>query len=244
MSSLHIAIVEDEMIIAETISLMLEGLGYTICWHAARYGEAVNLLDQDLPDLLLLDIQIAGKLDGIDLAKLVQEQYNLPYIFITANADAGTIERAKSVRPMAYLTKPVTKSLLFSAIEIAVNNYNQLTIATGQDIPAKTHRESIFVKDSHGYRKVSFSSIFYLQSDANYVHLKLNDGKQVLVRSTLPELLSQLDPACFHRIHRSYAVNTLHVERVGSDEVVVGGETLPLGKTFKPDLMAALGIAD
>jgi DNA-binding LytR/AlgR family response regulator len=244
MSTIRIAIVEDEIIIAETIGLMLEELGYTVCWQATRYGEAVNLLDQDLPDLLLLDIQIAGKLDGIDLAKLVEEQYRLPYIFITANADAATIERAKQVRPMAYLTKPVTKNLLFSAIEIALNNYNHSRPEPVVTNNPALKRDSIFVKDSHGYRKVYFHTILFLQSEGNYVHVKLSDGKEVLVRTTLPDLMAQLDSTLFVRVHRSYAVNTTHIERLMAEELLVAGQGIPLGKTYRQDLLASLGIAE
>ncbi|MES2777562.1 MAG: response regulator [Bacteroidota bacterium] len=244
MSKLRIGIVEDEMIIADTIILMLEDLQYEVLWHAAKYGEAVNFLDNEQPDLLLLDIQLSGKLDGIDLARLVQEQYNIPYIFITANADAATIERAKMVRPMAYLTKPVTKGLLFSAIEIALSNYNQSKpLPPSANSTPSPIRDAIFVKEAQGYRKVYYANILYLQSDGNYVHLKLNDGKQVLVRSTLPDLLEQIDPTIFVRIHRSYAVNTRQVERLLTDEVVVAGHSLPLGKTYKELLHAALGIS-
>ncbi|HMP92014.1 MAG TPA: response regulator [Phnomibacter sp.] len=241
---LRIAIVEDDFIIAEAIQVMLEDLGYQVCWQAARYGEAINKLDEHLPDLLLLDIQLSGKLDGISLARQVMEQYGLPYIFITANADALTIERAKYVQPMAYLTKPITKSLLYSAIEIALTNYAQFTRTVPVPVPSYKGRDFIFIKENQGYSKIFFAQIVYLQSEGNYVHLRLTDGKQKLVRATLPDLLKQLDDSVFMRIHRSYVVNINYLERLMADEIRVAGQVVPLSKSYREELHQKLGISN
>ena len=239
---LNIAIVEDDMIIADTISEMLEELGYAVLWHASRYSRAIDLLDTSLPDLLLLDIQLTGRLDGIDLARVIKEQYHIPYIFLTANADAATIERAKEVKPMAYLTKPVTKNLVFSAIEIALDNYNQQQNhlqATKANTPP---RDAIFVKLGNQYRKVYFKEIVCIESDSNYVNIILGGGSKIVTRTTLPELLEQLDPAIFARVHRSFAVNIHFVEAVQKEELQLQGARVPFGKAYRDELFKRLGI--
>ena len=244
---IRIGIVEDDMIIADTISDMLENLGYTVSWHAARYSQAVELLEETLPDLLLLDIQLTGRLDGIDLAKLVKEQFGIPFIFLTANADAATVDRAKAVKPMAYLTKPVTSSAVFSAVEIALDNYSQASL---EKPPAENGHsagtDSIFVKEGLQYRKLNFKEIVYLQSDAKYVTIILATGAKVLVRTPLPDLLRLLDPAIFLRVHRSYAVNRQHIEAVLHGEIKLQGQVVPVpcSKIYKEELYKALGISE
>src|SRR3984885_8608429 len=123
MSVLNIGIVEDELVIARTILSTLDELGYSHCGPAINYTEAMEMLEHQRPDLLLLDIQLAGKKDGIDVAQKLNELYQVPFIFLTANSDAETIDRAKKVRPHAYIVKPFTKEELFAAIEIAFSNF-------------------------------------------------------------------------------------------------------------------------
>ncbi len=95
MSALKIGVVEDELVIARTILGTLEELGYSYCGPAISYTEAIEMLESNKPDLLLLDIQLSGKKDGIDVAEKVNELYPMPFIFLTANSDAETIDRAK-----------------------------------------------------------------------------------------------------------------------------------------------------
>src|SRR5664279_6566958 len=123
MSVLKIGIVEDELVIARTIVSTLDELGYSHGGPAINYTEAMEMLVNDKPDLLLLDIQLSGRKDGIDVAQKINELYQLPFIFLTANSDAETIDRAKKVKPHAYIVKPFTKEELFAAIEIAFSNF-------------------------------------------------------------------------------------------------------------------------
>ncbi len=244
MHKIKIAIVEDDMIIADDIGLMLEALGYELLWHAPRYTAALDKLEQQQPDLLLLDIQLGGKLDGIHLAQVIKEQYGIPFIFLTANADAATIERAKKVNPMAYLTKPVTKSLVYSAIEIALSNYNETQAVNSISSAGAATRDSVFVKDGNQYRKINFNDIVCLQSDGNYITVQLADHSKVLVRSSLPDLLQQLDPIHFIRVHRSYAINIRMVDAVLPDEIKMKTMLVPFAKTYKEDLFKALRIGE
>lgn len=244
MKKLKIGIVEDDMIIADTLTSMLQSLEYDVTEQASRYSEAIEMIENEQPDLLLLDINLVGKLDGIDVARIVGEKYGIPYIFLTANSDAHTISRAKEVRPMAYLTKPVTKELLFSAIEIAFSNFNATSI---QSAPTPTKdaappRDFIFVKDGYQFRKVLFSEIHYLESEHNYVAIHLEKGSKILVRSKFEEFIENLDPSMFMRVHRSYTVNLPLVDNVFPTELSVQGKMVPIGKSYKEEVYKALGI--
>src|SRR5919202_6006521 len=123
MSLLKIGIVEDELVIARTVLSTLDDLGYSHCGPAINYTEAMEMLEQNKPDLLLLDILLSGKKDGVDVAQKLNELYHLPFIFLTANSDGETIDRAKKVKPHAYIVKPFTKEELYAAIEIAFSNF-------------------------------------------------------------------------------------------------------------------------
>lgn len=245
MSVLKIGIVEDELVIGRTILNTLEELGYTHCGPAINYTEAMEMLEQHKPDLLLLDIQLSGKKDGIDIAEKLNEFYHLPFIFLTANSDGETIERAKKVKPHAYIVKPFTKEELFAAIEIAFSNFtgSRHTGKSGgtDPYPAKDY---MFVRDGYVFRKIAFNELSHLESDANYLILHLRTQKKVTVRASLNEFSANLDPNTFIRIHRSYSVNIHQVDDIFPTEVSVNGAKIPIGKSYRDDFLKALGISE
>ena len=223
----------------------LDELGYSHCGPAINYTEAMEMLEQNKPDLLLLDIQLSGKKDGIDVAQKLNELYHVPFIFLTANSDGETIDRAKKVKPHAYIVKPFTKEELFAAIEIAFSNFtgNRSNAKSDQGDCYQT-KEYMFVRDGYVFRKIFFNELLYLESDANYITLHLKSQKKVMVRSTLNDFVAQLDQKTFIRIHRSYSVNIHLVDDIFPTEVSVSGIKIPIGKSYREDLFKALGIKE
>jgi DNA-binding LytR/AlgR family response regulator len=240
---LKIGIVEDDMVIADALCEMLVSIGYQVTEPAMRYAEAIDMIEREKPDLLLLDITLIGKMDGIDIAFAVQKNFHLPFIFLTANMDASTIERAKAVQPLAYLAKPITKEQLYSAIEIAFSNFNT---RKPHEEAVKPHSEvvqdSVFVKDGYAFRRILFADILFMESDANYVSIHLSDGKKVMTRNKLDDFILQLDGKMFIRVHRSFAVNRKRIEGVFPTELIIGAMKIPIGKTYRDDLLRNLGI--
>jgi len=245
MSVLKIGVVEDELVIARTIIGTLHDLGYEHCGPAINYTEAIEMLEREKPDLLLLDIQLSGKKDGFDVADRLNASFPMPFIFLTANSDGETIERAKKVKPHAYIVKPFNKEELFAAIEIAFSNFKgsqgnrKSSGATNWQA-----RDHIFVKDGHVFRKIYLEEILYLESDANYVIVYLESRKKVMIRSTINDLIEQLDDRNFIRVHRSYSVNINRIEDVSPIAILMQGHTIPIGKSYKDELFKALGIKD
>lgn len=242
MSELKIGVVEDELVIARTIIHTLEELGYAHCGPAINYTEAIEMLQQDAPDLLLLDIQLSGKKDGIDVAEKLNAAGNIPFIFLTANSDADTIERAKSVRPHAYIVKPFNKQELFAAIEIAFSNFSDRHQPKEKAAPAA--KDHLFVRDGYIFRKVFFSELLYLESDANYLVLHLKSHRKIMVRSTLNDFITQLDARSFVRVHRSFCINIHLVDDVAPTEITVSENKIPVGRSYRDDLLKMLGITD
>lgn len=245
MSILKIGVVEDELVIARTIVSTLDELGYWCCGPAINYTEAMEMLEQDKPDLLLLDIQLAGKKDGIDVAQKLNELFQIPFIFLTANSDAATIDRAKKVKPHAYIVKPFTKEELYAAIEIAFSNFtgnrSSVKTATGVSWPAK---DFMFIKEGYVFRKIYFNEVLYLESGANYVTVHLQSNRKVVVRSTLNDFVEQAGQPIFIRVHRSYSVNINKIEDVFPTELSIQETTIPIGKSYREELFKALGIKD
>ncbi|MCA9976930.1 MAG: PAS domain S-box protein [Chloroflexota bacterium] len=120
MTKSRIMIVEDESIVALDIQQRLQRMGYEIVAVAARAETAIQRAQEVLPDLVLMDIQLRGELDGIDAADLIYGRFNIPVIFLTAFADEATLQRAKKVTPYGYLLKPLQEQELHTTIATAL----------------------------------------------------------------------------------------------------------------------------
>lgn len=120
MSSLKIVIVEDESIVAMDLQTRLENYGYTIVGHAVSGKSALSLVENNHPDVILMDIQLKGELDGIQTAELIKRQMDVPILFLTAYADKSTLERAKVTEAFGYILKPYHERELYTSIEMAV----------------------------------------------------------------------------------------------------------------------------
>ena len=115
-----ILIVEDEAIVAEDLSQKLGRLGYEICGITAQGEEAVVLARDRRPDLVLMDIRLQGRMDGVEAAELIRREGGLPVIYLTAHSDRPTLQRAKLTEPFGYILKPFEELELETHIEMAL----------------------------------------------------------------------------------------------------------------------------
>jgi two-component system cell cycle sensor histidine kinase/response regulator CckA len=122
-AKVRILVVEDEGLIAEEIQDRLQRLGYEVTAIADSGEKAIAAAEQTQPDLVLMDIRIKGKIDGIDTAKEIRKRQSVPIIYLTAHSDVATLERAKQTAPGGYVLKPFHESDLVVAIEMATHKH-------------------------------------------------------------------------------------------------------------------------
>ncbi len=115
-----ILVVEDESIIAADIAMSLRSLGYEVIATVPSGERAIKKVEENRPDLILMDIVIKGGMDGIETADQIRSQFRVPVVFLTAYADEKTLERAKITGPFGYITKPFEETDLRVAIEIGL----------------------------------------------------------------------------------------------------------------------------
>ena len=227
MHKIKIGIVEDEMIIAETIILALKKLGYEVVGAVGDYKNAIEMIDKTAPDLVLLDINLGTKKDGIDLALEIKERFGTPIIFLTANSDAATISRAKAINPLAFLVKPFVNHDLYAAIEIGFYNYNN---NLKNALEASKH---LVLKVGNAFEKVLIDEVIFLKSEQNYIMLNLVKEKKLLVRYTAKEMLEQLPDALFVKINRTYIVNCNYILKIESSSLFIDNLKLNISKAVK-----------
>jgi DNA-binding LytR/AlgR family response regulator len=236
MKQLKIGIIEDDLLIAESISVALKQIGYQPTRAVRNYQNAIQLIEEEKPDLLLIDIMLQGEADGIALAKKINSDYDIPFIFLTANSDAATVNRAKETHPMAYLVKPFTEHDLFSSIEIAFNNYNNRQ-KDAMPFASSYLKKVIFIKQADLFHKLEIDDILYLESDNVYLNIYTASKKHFIVRNKLDDFVADLSNPDFVKVHRSFAVNLKHVDAIDSIHVKIEGKNIPLQKPYKEDLL-------
>jgi PAS domain S-box-containing protein len=125
MSKITVVVVEDELIVAKDIQNNLIKLGYDVPATASNAAGAMEKINEIKPDLVFLDIKLKGDIDGIQIAAMIKETYNIPVIFLTSYVDKATLDRAKVTEPYGYIVKPFNESELQSTVEMALYKFKK-----------------------------------------------------------------------------------------------------------------------
>lgn len=239
--AISILIVEDNVLIADDMQMILEDMGYNVVANVTSYEKAVVALEENTIDLALLDIQLATEKSGIDIGKHIRDNYDIPFVFVTSNSDKETLNQAKEVKPNGYLVKPFEEKDLYTTIEITMSNFEESETKAESKKNKSVLKKSIFVKDSHLYRKIIFKDILYIKSDNVYIEI-YTTGKTYVVRSTLKDFLKKLPQDDFLRTSKSYIINIRHVQAMNSRDVIIDDKMIPVSKEFKPIIQEMLNI--
>ena len=124
MSEIRVLIVEDEPLIAADIESTLNNIDFTVAGMAHNYETALQALKNNTPDIVLLDVNISDEKDGIDIGNFINENYKIPFVYLTSYADKVTLDRAKKTRPAGYIVKPFEDKDLLAGLEIALYNFS------------------------------------------------------------------------------------------------------------------------
>lgn len=255
MEKIHTLIVEDEAIVALDLADRLEGMGYTVAGTAANGEEALRIFGQFPVDIVLMDIHIQGPVDGIGTALKIRELRPVPLIYLTAQTDPQTVERAKATFPSAYLAKPFDDKNLELAIELALHNFAFQKTGTPANVPSVSTppngaekisltadnilrtEAAIFIKQNYKFVKFKPEDLLYCQADGIYTDLFTKEKKYTL-RLTLKQVVDKLQYPPLVRVHRSYAVNRLNIESFTDQDVTVGSLEIPVGGSYKEEFLS------
>lgn len=250
MKKAQILIVEDDMIIATDLSVHLARRGYDIVGIVTRGEDALRQLDCRPPDIVLMDINLRGSLDGIETSRRLRQMYPaLLVIYLTANADDSSYERARTTHPHAFIAKPFKKRDLERTIELALlqrGATDEPPVAAPDSTPAEqldsyVLDDRIFVRDRDRLVKIPIQDIAYAAADRNYCRV-FTAERDYLLTLPLRAFEARLNARQFVRIHRSYIINLTRVEAISDNAsfVSVGNRSLPVSKSCKADLLKSL----
>ncbi len=226
MTKPKIVIIEDELIIAETISTYLNKLGYTVVAKIKSLSKAMETLDKTEFDLALVDINIDGGEEGIELGKYFH-QIRKPFIYLTSYSDPSTMEKVKRTKPDAFISKPFTQRDLYTNIEVV--------LCRREESSSEINYERIKLFDGYKQIFIQPGDIQWIQADGVYLKIKTT-STQFLQRTNFKEMLDRIPREVVQRVHRSWAVNLKHADEITSNSIKISDQIIPISKTYKKEI--------
>lgn len=236
---LKILIVEDELIIGAHISTVLQEHGYETLDVVSRGEEVPGIIATEQPHIIIMDIQLAGQLNGIETAKIVAQTSRIPVIFLTSNSDPATFNKSKEAYPYAFLSKPFKEDDLIRTIELINNRLHYTEGKVNKEDVALELLDRIFVKDKDKMVRINVADILYVTADRNYCNV-ITAQKKYILSISLKSFETKASSSSFVRIHRSYLVNLYKIDQLDDHYVFINNESLPISKSYKKDLVGKL----
>jgi DNA-binding LytR/AlgR family response regulator len=238
---MKILIVEDEALYADKLEMLIEQLEYEHLATVDNSADALRVVQEQKPDLILMDIYIRGEHDGIELANLILKNHPIPIIFITSLQDNLTFNRAARVNPIQFIQKPFNDLQLQRSIELSIKNLADAAAtepAWENDLFVQEH---LFIKVRNKLEKVAINEIVFVEADGRYCQI-FTENKKYLVRMGLHELEEKLPKDLFVQSHRSYLVNVAKIRSIDLQDnfIQLKEHQIPLSKRQKEVLVAKL----
>lgn len=249
MSKLNILIVEDEVLVATDIEESLESLGYSVQNAVATGKAAIEEVEKNLPDVILMDIMLKGNMTGIEAANAIRQKHNVPIIYLTANADISTIEKAKVSLPYGYIIKPFTEKDLRTNIEIARFKFendmkskiesDQFNQFFGLGVQSKSH---LIVEGEKGFEKINPDEVYFIEKQDNKSVIHLAD-QEIVSKSSIEEIGKLFAGDKFFRVSDLYIVNVEKIFMAKFPEIIIADKmsVITVDEELQNELKARIG---
>jgi CheY-like chemotaxis protein len=248
MSKLKILIVEDEILVATDIEESLLGLGYDVLNAVATGKAALREVEKNLPDVILMDIMLKGDLNGIETANFIRQKHDVPIIYLTANADVSTINKAKISLPYGYIIKPFTDKDLQTNIEIARFKFeNDMKIKMESDQfnqffgMGKDKKDHVIVQGKNGLERVRPDDVYFIEGTESGSILHFMD-EEIITEKTLDKIKDLFSFDHFYQVNELFIVNINKIFLSKFPEIIIADKmsVLSVDDNKKAELEALL----
>lgn len=238
--NLNLLIVEDSINYAVELEQLATEIGFNVVGVVDNSADALDTIFSNAPDVILMDINIKGKLSGIEIAKKIHH-LNIPVLYITSFNDEATYNEALESNLIGYIVKPVDKLTLGTSLKLLIKNaLVDDDRKQNPELYIKEEEEFIFFMKNNIYQKVNVNQICYIKSEDNYCHFTFDDTSTYLLRIKLNEVEDLLQHKKFIRCHRQYIVNQMKIRSIDTNmsTIEVGNEKIPYSRSKKQEIMS------
>ncbi len=236
MKKLQLLLLEDNNEEANEIVTLLNINGYKVT-SVKNTSEANKEIENKLFDVMILDIMINGKPDGISFAQKIHIEGNcIPFLFLTSIQSKTVFNQAKYTNPINYLLKPYNELELLYALELAIETHYHQSNSISQKVDnAVLCPEFLFVKKNKSVVKIDVASINYIEVDQKYCSLVCDNGNY-LVKLSLTKIKSVLSNPDFKQVHRNYLINIKKIKEIYFEDNLIilnSNNKIPFSERFK-----------
>ena len=238
MDNINVLIIEDTPAESDALVKVLTENNYNIVGVARTHQEALTMFYNNTIDIVVIDVFLDGKPDGITFAETINIVPNglKPFVFLTSSKDRQIFERAKLTRPFSFLMKPFNELEILYALEMAVEKfYDQANVFHSEDQNTVISNDSLFIKKNKALKKVQIKDIVYIEVEDRYCNI-ITEAEKFVILISLTKIIQPLDPTKFFQTHRNYIVNAGKIEEIiVNDNLVIlkGNHKVTLSDKYK-----------
>lgn len=238
MNKINILIIEDLVEESDALTSVLLANEYNIVGIATTFADALKLFYSNDVDVVIIDIFLDGKPEGITFAEMISITPNAakPFLFLTSSKDRQIFERAKLTKPYSFLMKPFNELEVLYAIELSIEKfYDQPNVFLSEEENTVFGKNYLFVKKKNTLKKVILNDIIYIEVEDRYCNI-VTETEKYLINISLTKLLDLLDEKKFARTHRSFIVNIEMVEEINLHDnllILKGNRKVNLSDNYK-----------
>jgi len=238
MDNINVLIIEDTPAESDALVKVLTENNYNIVGVARTYQDALTMFYQQTIDIVVIDVFLDGKPDGITFAETINIVPNgvKPFVFLTSSKDRQIFERAKLTKPFSFLMKPFNELEILYALEMAVEKfYEQTNVFHSEDQNTVISNDTLFIKKNKSLKKVKIEDIIYIEVEDRYCNI-ITDVEKFVILISLTKIIQLLDPTKFSQTHRNYIVNLSKIEEIiVNDNLVIlkGNHKVTLSDKYK-----------
>jgi len=238
MDNINVLIIEDTPAESDALVKVLTENNYNIVGVAQTHQEALKLFYQNAIDIVVIDVFLDGKPDGITFAETINIVPNgqKPFVFLTSSKDRQIFDRAKLTKPFSFLLKPFNELEILYALEMAVEKfYEQTNVFHSEDQNTVISSDTLFIKKNKVLKKVQIKDILYIEVEDRYCNI-ITETEKFVILISLTKIIQLLDAAKFCQTHRNYIVNLSKIEQINvNDNLIIlkGNHKVTLSDKYK-----------
>ncbi len=246
----QIMIVEDEPLWASKMEMQIAKLGHKLFAIKSNSTEALQALEINQPDLILMDVNILGEYDGVELTDMIHDKWPIPVLFITSLYDDSTFRRISRTNPIGYIQKPFSDMQLKHSIDLIAkqlisNKSSGIESNESSDNSSSVNldTEHIYIKKRNRLEKIKILDIYYIEADGRYCQINTKDSRY-LIRMPLTKIIEKLNMQHFVKTHRSFVVNKYKIKSIDleNDVIILESMEVPISRREKDKVLKQINL--
>lgn len=204
--------------------------------------DLIPFLKKNTPDIILMDINLKGEMDGISAVQHMQRHYDIPVVYMTANTDDHSFSLAKATNPFAFIEKPFRVRRLLRTFELLIQQVLASKEKALVEAPSSfLLKDRIFIKDKDKMVKIFLKDIFYIEAERAYCQI-ITAEKTFLLATPLGNLEKSIGADFLMRVHRSYIINLTQINELKENYVYIHQKYIPVSRSYWNEFMRRIKV--